>query len=256
MIDKKIHQIWIQGESFLPEIERKYAKMWKDLSIKGGYTYKIWSEQDYYPLIIENDLEKEYHSLINMTQKSDIARWVILKKYGGLYADVDVEPIFKNGIPEWEKDILLMRVPIGIFSIFTFSISFIGIAASHHFSDVIVKEMKKRINPLTPISQQEKWWNIVTTTGVLLLRDVVNLNKWNIQYLDDPQITYNYDKSHYLSSSPSGTEYFIVHQLSNKDECNKMCVGARILSMLPSIETAMILLAIVCIFLILSLRMT
>ncbi len=95
---RKIHQIWVQGANHFEEKQPdffSFSKKWPILFPECEY--KLWSEEQYLPLIEDYSasLLAAYQRAPNFACKSDIARYVILHKYGGLYADTDYEP-FKN----------------------------------------------------------------------------------------------------------------------------------------------------------------
>ncbi len=88
----KIHQIWIQGLDHFKEHQPefyKYSLLWKQ--IYPDFEYKLWSEVDYIDLMDE-ELKISYDKAPSFSAKSDIARYTILCKEGGLYADTDYEP--------------------------------------------------------------------------------------------------------------------------------------------------------------------
>lgn len=84
IIPKIIHQIWL-GPLEIPEKYKEYTASWKNLH--SDWEYKLWREKD-----IENwnfaskDL---YNKASSYQEKSDILRYEILKKFGGLYIDLD-----------------------------------------------------------------------------------------------------------------------------------------------------------------------
>jgi hypothetical protein len=98
-IPKLIHNIWIQGYEHLPnEIKQKHLKI---KNMNPDWDFIIWDEK----MIIEI-LKKHpklynvyknthnYYGLIGDTAtKSDIARYVIMKEFGGLYFDLDFDCI-------------------------------------------------------------------------------------------------------------------------------------------------------------------
>ena len=93
---RKIHRIWIQGEEDLKIKEPEYyyyGVLWKKFF--PGYEVKLWSEDDYLPLIERYSklLKFSYDSAPSYASKSDIARYVILYYEGGLYVDTDTEPL-------------------------------------------------------------------------------------------------------------------------------------------------------------------
>ena len=99
MIPKIIHNIWIQGYQNLPEKEKQNHLKIKKLN--PDWEFIIWDNN----MIIE--LLKKYPKIYyvyknvnnlsgiinNNATRSDIARYIIMKEYGGLYYDFDFECI-------------------------------------------------------------------------------------------------------------------------------------------------------------------
>jgi mannosyltransferase OCH1-like enzyme len=97
-IIRKIHQIWVQGSEHFKKAQPEFysfSQKWSQLY--PTFEHKVWSEEDYLPLIraYSSELEDVYHACPTFAAKSDIARYVILAAEGGLYADTDYEA-FKN----------------------------------------------------------------------------------------------------------------------------------------------------------------
>ncbi len=90
LIPKKIHQIWI-GSKPLPNKYKKWMKTWQ--SINKDWEYKLWTDLDIKKMELFN--QKAYNSSSNVGFKSDILRYEILNKYGGLYIDTDLECVRK-----------------------------------------------------------------------------------------------------------------------------------------------------------------
>ena len=86
LIPKKIHQIWL-GEKSFPRICKRWMNSWKDLNPQ--WEYKLWDEKNIKELNVE-DLNV-YSKKFNPGYRSDILRYVILKKFGGMYVDTDFE---------------------------------------------------------------------------------------------------------------------------------------------------------------------
>lgn len=83
-----IHQIWIGNE--LPQ---KYNPLIKTLKNKNSnWVYKLWTEKDILSL---NDFKAKdlFINTTNPGTKSDIARYEILRQFGGFYFDTDYECI-------------------------------------------------------------------------------------------------------------------------------------------------------------------
>ena len=85
VIPKKIHQIWIGGP--LPDKYLKYTKSWK--IFHPDWEYRLWTGKDVDGIL--SGKRKAYDTATNYGMKSDILRYEILNKYGGLYVDTDFE---------------------------------------------------------------------------------------------------------------------------------------------------------------------
>lgn len=84
-IPKKIHQIWLGSP--LPEGYKQWANSWKKMH--PDYEYKLWTDEDVKSLNLPN--KKAYNDIKNPGPKSDILRYHILNKFGGIYIDTDFE---------------------------------------------------------------------------------------------------------------------------------------------------------------------
>jgi mannosyltransferase OCH1-like enzyme len=84
-IPQIIHQIWLGSE--LPEGYKEWADSWKKFN--PNYTYRLWTDKDVDGLKLPN--RKAYNDITNPGPKSDILRYHILNKYGGIYIDTDFE---------------------------------------------------------------------------------------------------------------------------------------------------------------------
>ena len=84
-IPKIIHQIWL-GPNIRPDIwmnswKIDYCKQYPD------WEYKLWTEKEINEFGLKNKAQYEFEKFYN--GKSDIARYEILNKYGGLFIDAD-----------------------------------------------------------------------------------------------------------------------------------------------------------------------
>lgn len=87
-IPKVIHQIWL-GPRQIPEQYIENSKKWKVLH--PSWRYKLWRESDLKGWDFESkDL---FNKASSYQEKSDILRYEILNKYGGLYVDMDYTPL-------------------------------------------------------------------------------------------------------------------------------------------------------------------
>jgi len=110
-IPKLIHQIWLGGK--FPEGYKNWQKSWKQLH--PGWEYVLWTDSAVSQMALVNQVA--FRETTNLGARSDILRYEILLKYGGLYVDTDFECLqsfdllhricdFYTGIPHG-KEILL-----------------------------------------------------------------------------------------------------------------------------------------------------
>lgn len=86
VIPKKIHQIWIGGE--VPDVFKKYMKTWQ--AMHPNWEYILWTDQkikELFPLYNQ----EFYDQTDGFGVKSDLLKWEIIYRFGGVYADVDFE---------------------------------------------------------------------------------------------------------------------------------------------------------------------
>ncbi len=87
-IPKIIHQIWIGPKKF-PSKYYKWVSTWKKHN--PSWIYKFWTESNIRELKLKN--QKKIDASSNIGYKTDLIRYEILKKFGGLYIDTDFECI-------------------------------------------------------------------------------------------------------------------------------------------------------------------
>ena len=92
MIPSTIHQIWWQGCSRIPSKYKRNCSSWQALN--PDMTYVCWDERQVLDLLNEAtpDLVPILQAYPYMVQKIDIAKYVILYIFGGVYVDMDMEP--------------------------------------------------------------------------------------------------------------------------------------------------------------------
>ena len=93
-IPKKIHQIWI-GPKKIPYKYKIWAETWKKCNPE--WEYILWDEKMINDFCLKN--QEVYQANKNPGLKSDIARYEILNRFGGLYVDTDFECLKK--IPDF-----------------------------------------------------------------------------------------------------------------------------------------------------------
>ncbi len=83
-IPKIVHQIWL-GKAEPPF---KWMESWKRFCEEYNWGYKLWRDSDIERFGLVNKMA--YIEAKSYQKKSDIARYEILHKYGGLYCDCDM----------------------------------------------------------------------------------------------------------------------------------------------------------------------
>ncbi len=109
----RVHQIWLQGEDQLPDKYKPYVAKHRKLHPD----YKLWDEKSIRQLIEEQypEMLDTYLSFPYWVQRVDLAKYVILHHEGGLYTDMDLQPLqsylplmmASNGLPTF----YLKKVP-------------------------------------------------------------------------------------------------------------------------------------------------
>ncbi len=85
LIPPLIHFIWLG--SGLPPDAARLIETWKEMH--PGWIIKVWTDKDVEPFRLRN--KQAFDLSVNFGQKSDIFRYEILDRFGGVYVDVDFE---------------------------------------------------------------------------------------------------------------------------------------------------------------------
>ena len=88
-IPRKLHQIWYQGHANISDNGKICQSTVK--KINNDWDYILWDEASINKLV-ENDyawFKPYFNQDTNMIQKIDLAKYLILHKYGGIYVDMD-----------------------------------------------------------------------------------------------------------------------------------------------------------------------
>ena len=92
MIPNILHFIWL-GDNEMNCIYQQYISQWK--SLYKTWTVRIWDDESVEKFDVIPPFLKSYYydNNLHVAFKSDILRYCILYKFGGLYFDVDFEPL-------------------------------------------------------------------------------------------------------------------------------------------------------------------
>jgi len=101
MIPRHIHQIWL-GVCEIRGDHWEYMKQWK--AMYPDFDYTLWTDRDV-PEIVPADKQKYFDNWqYTLSMKADILRYEILRKYGGIYIDVDFQPLkrMEEAMLDWK----------------------------------------------------------------------------------------------------------------------------------------------------------
>lgn len=162
MIPKILHFIWFGDESYPIDIINSWSLLHND------YEIKFWNEKN---LIQLDNIDHWNTSDKRYNQKSDIARYEILKKYGGFYIDMDIYCI--NRIPDFiqSKELYVCFEKKGVICN-----SFIGCEKESKLMENIISVIK------TNYSYTEKIWKC---TGPLMFTKQISLIDLNENIIID-----------------------------------------------------------------------
>lgn len=174
-IPKVIHQIWL-GSS-LPERYKEWVNSWKNID---GWTYKLWTDVDIENMDLQN--KELYEKGKDYGEKSDILRYEILYKEGGLYVDIDFECLnpdwfnllhhsfdFYAGIEPLEHSQPSLIAP-------SICNAIIGSAPKHPLLKKVIKELPKHYE------KNEKKWAVITTGPIYLTKKIMHYLKKETNY--------------------------------------------------------------------------
>jgi len=118
-IPRLIHFIWIGGP--IPEWDQKMIDSWKKFHPEPEWKVILWTEKDLPAFQLKH--QAAYDAATRLQQKSNIFRYEILERLGGLYVDTDIEclksvdPIHMScefyACLEYNKDPVLCNALIG-----------------------------------------------------------------------------------------------------------------------------------------------
>ena len=89
-IPRAVHQLWIGGAT-MPERFRASPAAWR--RIHPDWSHRLWGDREVEALLAEHypELAEAYHGF-PLAQRTDLARYAILYRHGGIYCDLDVIP--------------------------------------------------------------------------------------------------------------------------------------------------------------------
>ncbi len=135
-IPKIIHQIWL-GSPF-PEKYKKFQESWK--KHHPNWVYRLWTDKDIPAFKLQN--QRLYDKATNYGEKSDILRYEILYRYGGLYIDTDFECLHPLDILHHCYDFYIGIQPLDT-NIVQLGIGLIGVVPKHGLLKKAIESLPK-----------------------------------------------------------------------------------------------------------------
>jgi mannosyltransferase OCH1-like enzyme len=155
-IPKIIHQIWL-GSPF-PEKYRAYQASWK--THHPDWEYRLWTDKELAHFPMRN--RALFDASINYGEKSDIARYEILHKMGGVYVDTDYECLQPLDILNHSYDFFIGIQPLDTHYV-QLGIGLIGSRPGHQLLTFCIEHMQENC-----LQQQQ----IIARTGPLYFSKV------------------------------------------------------------------------------------
>jgi mannosyltransferase OCH1-like enzyme len=187
MIERHIHQIWIQGESNIPEkfdsnIEtiKRHNPSWK---------YTLWDDTSIRRVLSRNKQWIDtYDKFPHVHQKADFGRYVILYLYGGIYIDMDAHTIKPlDGLIEEMSEYGFVISKISLYSCENMFVCGHTTCLNNGVilcqrGNSLMKTIVDDVLTKTCNSRDSKLNCIMKTTGPLMFTDIIN------QHLDNPTL--------------------------------------------------------------------
>lgn len=144
-IPKIIHQTWKTTD--IPDHWKSSAAAWK--SLFPDYQYILWTDIMNRELVKTHfpELLSIYDGFEYNIQRADMIRYCILKTYGGIYSDLDIEPLNRNIEKYWSTgdDLYLVETPNSGNLYSSVSNFFMASAPGCEFWDIVLDQVKKQV---------------------------------------------------------------------------------------------------------------
>lgn len=194
-IPKIIHQIWQEIDEPLPKHFRLFGETWKEYH--PAWKYEFWDKDrmnnfidDFYP-----QYWNIYQSFQYDMQRLDAIRYLILDKFGGMYVDFDSECLRAHDELFTSKTCCFSMEPENHRLRFNKSVYFnnalMACVPEHPFMKKIIKTIFSYTSKTEKLSIEQRFMEIMTTTGPLALVDIYEKypNKEQIFLIPDKQVS-------------------------------------------------------------------
>lgn len=179
MIPKILHYIWLGNNKKPKSFYKCVLSSWQNYaSIESGWILKEWNESN----IGEFELPELFFNLLKEKRyafASDILRFYILEKYGGVYFDID--QVLVNSIEDLLSEEMFISKYHEVEDYYGFGL--IGVLANHIFARKIIK-FYEDLSEVDTKERKERVFVIVNKVG----SDIINQNKiekeFNVRVLE------------------------------------------------------------------------
>lgn len=156
LIPKVVHRIWFGPHEMRDELEQ-FGESWE----RHGYEVRLWTEANLPPLrnqaVYDGITEQNVNvgcgvpELGKWVQRADIASYELIWRYGGIYANTDMECL-----RSLDEILGGVRAFAGFEIDRYLSNALMGCTPRHAFFDAVIRELpnRYRTNPGAPMSEQ------------------------------------------------------------------------------------------------------
>jgi inositol phosphorylceramide mannosyltransferase catalytic subunit len=182
MIPKIIHFIWI-GEKKIPD----WINTW--IEKNPNFKYKIWNEEEINKFKLENRHQYDkYYKSGNYSGASNIVRYELLNRFGGVYIDADTECLKPINNKWLNYDFVGCKSP----NVNVIATSILFSKPNNPILKEIIKQIKikKKLEPsykntgsfvLTPIIKEDKGNNLILESEIFYPMNIKGKMTGNIK---------------------------------------------------------------------------
>lgn len=192
-IPKLIHQTW-KRKNNLPEPVKNSIEKWKNLNLE--YKHIFYDDTDCINFINENFEEKVGKSFLRLIPgafKADLFRYCVLYIKGGVYADIDTEPLEPLKKIIVDCDFLSVKEKNNIPGIYqAFIVCKPNLTFFRKAIDKIVLNVENKFYPKLN-RYKNPWIGVLSITGPVLLKNILD------EYLQNNNLDFKlleFDKNH------------------------------------------------------------
>lgn len=137
-----IHQIWFNDNPEIPDVWKDSPVKWKEYHPE--WLYILWNEKMAYEFVknFEPEFYSTYCSYPLFIQRCDAIRYCFLKRYGGLYSDLDIVPIENLEKHFIDDSVLYFAFYRNTPNLMMINNCFIGSKQNVAFWDLLLERMK------------------------------------------------------------------------------------------------------------------